>query len=301
MSTLLTGGTGFVGQKLIQRLKNVSITTRNLEKSRKQFGALVDQVIQWDPMEQPLTLPEGSKFDAVVNLMGESIAEGRWTKSKKQRIRDSRVEGTRRLVDALLASGQLPSVLVSASAIGFYGDSGEGIADESHSPGQGFLTTVCQQWESEAFRLTEHGVRVVCLRIGIVLGEGGGAIGKMLPLFRWGLGGKLGNGKQWMAWIHLEDLVAMIHWAIENSEVSGPVNATAPNPVRNLEFTKALASAVGRPAFLPVPKFGVRMLAGEFANSLFFSQRVIPAVALANGFQFGYSNIGQAIEDVVKS
>jgi uncharacterized protein (TIGR01777 family) len=232
--------------------------------------------------------------------MGESIAEGRWTKKKKQRIRDSRVEGTRKLVDAFIVSGQLPKAFVSASAIGFYGDSGESIADETHAPGHGFLTDVCTQWESEAMRLQDHGVRVVCLRIGIVLGDGGGAMEKMVPLFRWGLGGKLGDGKQWMAWIHVDDLVSLIVWALENDSVSGPVNATAPNPVRNRKFTKVLAQAVGRPAFLPVPKFGVRMLAGEFANSLFFSQRVVPAAALAKGFQFQFSDLRQAIEDILK-
>jgi uncharacterized protein (TIGR01777 family) len=232
--------------------------------------------------------------------MGESIAEGRWTKEKKQRIRDSRVAGTRNLVDAFIVADQLPKVFVSASAIGFYGDSGEAIADESHAPGQGFLTDVCTQWEAEAMRLQDYGVRVVCLRIGIVLGDGGGAMEKMVPLFRWGLGGKLGDGQQWMAWIHVDDLVSLIFWALENDSVSGPVNATAPNPVRNREFTKVLARAVSRPAFLPVPKLAVRMLAGEFANSLFFSQRVVPAAALAKGFQFQFSDLKHAIEDILK-
>jgi len=299
MRTLLTGGTGFVGKQLIKRLDHVWITTRNRQNAHEQFGNDVEEIIQWDPSRQPLDLPSGLGMDSVVNLMGESIAEGRWTKEKKQRIRDSRVEGTRKLVDALIDSEQLPKVFVSASAIGFYGDSGEAIADESHPPGDGYLTDVCIEWEAEALRLQDHNVRVVCLRIGIVLGDGGGAMEKMVPLFRLGLGGRLGNGKQWMAWIHVDDLVSMIVWAIENDSVSGPVNATAPNPVRNREFTKVLAKAVGRPAFMPVPKFGARMLAGEFGDSLFFSQRVIPAAALANGFQFQFSDLQQAIEDIV--
>ena len=189
---------------------------------------------------------------------------------------------------------------MSASAIGFYGDSGEEMVDECSEPVDGFLTEVCQQWEAEAFRLCEFGVRVVCLRIGIVLGSGGGAIKTMLPLFRKGLGGRLGNGNQWMAWVHVDDLVSLIEWSLDNESISGPINATAPNPVRNSEFTQVLAASVGRRAFLPVPKFGVRMLAGEFANSLFFSQRVVPAAALDLGFQFGFTDLKHAIEDIVQ-
>lgn len=298
MRTLLTGGTGFVGQQLIQQLDSVSITTRRRLAAIDRFGDQVDEVIEWDPSNEPLSLVD-QQFDAVVNLMGESIAEGRWNEAKKQRIADSRIVGTRRLVDALIESGNLPKVFVSASAIGFYGDPGAAIVEEDHPVGEGFLPEVCQKWEAEAFRLAEHGVRVVCLRIGIVLGVGGGAIEKMVPIFRWGLGGRLGNGLQWMAWIHVDDLVAMIRWSMENDDVQGPINATAPNPVQNREFTKALAKAVGRPAFLPAPKFGVRLIAGEFANSLFFSQRVVPAAALEKGFRFRFTDIKQAIEDVL--
>ncbi len=232
-------------------------------------------------------------------MMGESIADGRWSDERKKRIRESRVKGTRHLVDALIESGTLPKVMVSASAIGIYGDSGESIVEENHQHGSGFLTDVCQEWEEEANRLTQHGVRVVNLRIGIVLGAEGGAIEKMLPIFRWCLGGNLGSGKQWMAWIHLDDLLAMICWAIENESVIGPLNATAPNPVRNFELTKALAQAVGRPAFLPAPKFGLRLVLGEFANSLFFSQRVVPAAALAGGFQFQFSDVKSALAEIV--
>ena len=232
-------------------------------------------------------------------MMGESIADGRWSDERKKRIRESRVKGTRHLVDALIELGTLPKVMVSASAIGIYGDSGESIVEENHQHGSGFLTDVCQEWEEEANRLTQHGVRVVNLRIGIVLGAEGGAMEKMIPMFRWCLGGNLGSGKQWMAWIHLDDLLAMVCWAIENESVIGPLNATAPNPVRNSELTKALAKAVGRPAFLPAPKFGLRLVLGEFANSLFFSQRVVPAAALAGGFQFQFSDVKSALAEIV--
>lgn len=299
MNTLLTGGTGFVGRELIKRMKNVSITSRDQQRAEKNFGSQVDEVIHWRTADEPLLLPKNHSFQSVVNLMGDPIAEGRWTKDKKKRIRDSRVLGTRKLVDALLQAGQLPEVLVSASAIGIYGDAGDDLCEEDHPHGQCFLTDVCAQWENEAMQLQTHGVRVVCLRIGIVLGADGGALKEMTPLFRRCMGGRLGNGKQWMSWIHVSDLASLIQWSIQNQSISGPVNATAPNPARNEEFTKILASAVGRPAFLSVPKFALRLVLGEFAESLLYSQRVVPAVALANGFQFEFTDLANAIKDTV--
>ena len=301
MSLLVTGGTGFVGRQFIASSKEsfIAAVSRNQDKAKQTLGDSVQEVIQWDPQESTFPNPAGIHFDKVVNLMGESIAEGRWTAAKKKRILDSRVEGTRRLIDGLLATGKPPSVFVSASAIGIYGDSGEAIVDESHQLDDVFAASVCQAWEAEASRLIEHGTRVVYLRIGIVLGDGGGAIEKMLPIFKLGIGGKLGSGKQWMSWIHIDDLIGMINWSLENQDVSGPVNVTAPEPARNAEFTRVLAKAVNRPAFLPAPWFALRMVFGEFANSLFFSQRIVPKVALDQGFQFKFPNLPDAIEDVV--
>lgn len=295
MATLLTGGTGFVGRSLIKRLKQVSVTSRNASKARDRLGGTVHDVLQWDPAKEQLSLAGLPRFDAVVNLMGESIAEGRWNPEKKERIRNSRVVGTQKLVQALIDSGKLPQVVVSASAIGIYEDGGDATIGESHAHGNGFLSRVCEEWESATQPIEELGVRVVHLRIGIVLGESGGVLGKLTPLFRWCLGGPLGNGQQWMPWIHVQDLVSMILWAIQNESVSGPVNATSPNPVRNSEFTKELAKSVGRPAVLPAPQFAVRLAVGEFADSLFLSQRVVPGIALAEGFQFGYPDIRAAI------
>lgn len=297
MATLLTGGTGFVGQRLIPKLDQPWLTTRSPQKLHQRHPAV--GCIEWQSVADPPTLPPDVALDQVVHLMGESIAEGRWTNEKKRRIRDSRVLGTRHLVDALLDQPQLPEVLVSASAIGIYGDPGEAEVTEAHPPGKGFLTDVCQEWEDEALRLASHGVRVVCLRIGIVLGPEGGAIGKMLPLFRWGLGGRLGSGRQWMSWIHLDDLVNMIVWALQHPNVSGPVNATAPTPVRNRDFTRGLAAAVNRPALIPAPGFGLRLALGEFADSLLYSQRVLPQVALEQGFQFGFPTLLEALQDLV--
>ena len=301
MSLLVTGGTGFLGQQFIASSKEpfIAAVSRNQTKAKQTLGDSVKEVIQWDPQKSPFQVPEGVHFDKVVNLMGEPIAEGRWTDAKKKRILDSRVKGTRQLIDGLLASGKPPSVFVSASAIGIYGDTGEAIVDESYPLDDVFVGSVCEAWEKEANRLKSHGTRVVCLRIGIVLGDGGGAIDKMLPIFKLGLGGKLGSGKQWMAWIHVDDVCGMINWALENPEVSGPVNATAPEPVRNAEFTRTLAKAVSRPAFLPAPQFALRLVFGEFANSLFFSTRIVPKVALDHGFEFKFPNLTEAIADVV--
>lgn len=300
MTTLITGGTGFVGRALIKQLKHVNVTSRDRLRAQKILGDSVDLVIPWDPDAESLSLLDSPHFDSVINLMGEPIAEGRWTPKKKERIRNSRVQGTRKLVDALIDSRKLPRVFVTGSAVGIYGDSGDAFVEENHEHGTGFLTDVCEEWESTTQRLSDHGVRVVHLRMGIVLGSQGGAMKKLTPLFRMCVGGRLGNGKQWMAWIHVQDLVSMTLWAIENESVSGPVNATAPNPVRNAEFTKELAKAVGRPAILPAPRFGVRLALGEFANSLFVSQRAIPAVALANGFQFKFPDIRSAINAAIE-
>lgn len=299
MRTLVTGGTGFVGRRLLSKLNNPGVVTRNASKTKVQLGEIAGEIIEWDVASHSMELEEGSIYRAVVNLMGESIAEGRWTGEKKKRIRDSRVLGTRNLVDSLIKSARLPDVLVSASAVGFYGDPGNDIVTEQHEMGEGFLSDVCQQWEAEALRIADHGVRVVLIRIGLILGKEGGALEKMLPLFRWGLGGKLGDGQQWMPWIHVDDLVNLIVWSINTNQVSGPINAVAPNPVRNIDFTRGLAAAVGRPVFLPAPKFGLRIALGEFAESLFFSQRVVPEKALTTGFNFQFEDLESALTEIV--
>ncbi len=299
MKTLVTGGTGFVGNKLLSKLTDPGVVTRDASRSRSKLPNNVDQVFEWDAAKGLKDFGPSFDYQAVVNLMGESIADGRWTEEKKKRIRDSRIVGTRHLVDSILTADRLPEVLVSASAVGYYGDPGEDVVTERHAAGEGFLPDVCEQWEAEALRMTDHGVRVVLIRIGIVLGAGGGAMEKMLPLFRWGLGGKLGDGKQWMPWIHVDDLVNLIAWAVNNRNLSGPVNAVAPNPVRNVQFTRALARAVNRPAFLPAPKFGLKLALGEFADSLFFSQRVTPEKALTNGFDFQFADLDAALTEIV--
>ncbi len=304
MTTLLTGGTGFVGKNLIERLQGVTVVSRSPDSAKQRLeqeglSGKLDDVIQWNNGLAEEDLARIQPIHSVVNLMGESIAEGRWTDTKKEKIRSSRVDGTRNLVDSIIQSGNLPKVFISASAIGLYGDTGERIVEEGAPVGRGFLPEVCQEWESATAPLQALGVRVVHLRIGIVLGPRGGALKKLIPLFRTGLGGPLGNGKQWMAWIHVLDLVSLIQWLMDEP-ISGAVNATAPNPVRNMEFTKTLAKALGRPAFLPAPRFAVRLALGEFANSLFISSRIVPGVALSQGFQFQFADIQSALQNAIK-
>lgn len=299
MATLITGATGFVGQYLMQLIDKPIVTSRNRTRALEKLGDQVSDVIEWDPMAGPIPLDPNTRIDGVINLMGESIAEGRWNEAKKKRIRDSRVVGTRNLIDGLRQLNQLPSSFVSASAVGIYGSQGDTIIDESNTDGQGFLVDVCKEWESTADEFTANGVRVVLLRIGIVLGKEGGAIQKMLPIFKLGLGGTLGSGTQYVPWIHVKDLAALTVWAADNEQVVGPVNASAPQPVPHRDFTKALGKALGRPTFLPAPRFALKLALGEFAESLFFSQRVVPKLAVDSGFEFQFGTIEKAIADLV--
>jgi uncharacterized protein (TIGR01777 family) len=220
----------------------------------------------------------------------------RWTDEVKKRIHASRVEGTRQLVNALSTQSRRPAVLVNASAIGFYGSRGDEVLTEDSDSGDDFLARVVVGWENAAELAEALGIRVVRLRTGLALGKEGGALAKMLPLFRFGLGGRLGSGKQWMSWIHIDDLIRLVLFSIENPAVHGPVNGSAPHPVTNAEFTRELAAALHRPAVLPVPKFALRLALGEMANAALASQRAIPKAAQSAGFQFQYPQLLAALE-----
>jgi len=231
-------------------------------------------------------------------LAGEPVAQ-RWSAAVKQRILDSRVQGTRELVAALRGTTKRPAVLISASAIGYYGDRADEKLTESAARGSGFLADVCAQWEDASREVEELGIRVVNPRIGLVLGRGGGALAKMLPAFRMWVGGRLGEGKQWMSWIHIDDLARLFEFAIENPGIRGALNVTAPAPVTNAEFTAQLAKVLSRPAVFPVPAVALKVLFGEMAGVLLTGQRVLPAAALAGGFEFSFAALTPALKSLI--
>ncbi len=297
MNITLTGATGFIGARLVERLRSEGHQLRLLTRRPRPDGE-GPRYFAWDA-EKDEPPPESLHHaNAVINLAGEPVAR-RWNDDVKRRIRDSRVNGTRRLVEALSVTSPRPEVLISGSAIGYYGNRGDEILTEASPPGKGFLPELSVEWEKSAELAEALGIRVVRLRIGIVLGSGGGALAQMMTPFRLGVGGRLGSGKQWMSWIHLEDLVGMIVFALENRNAAGPFNATAPGPVRNAEFTQALARALHRPAVLPVPRFGLKLLFGEMANVMLESQRVLPKAAEAAGYRFRFRELNAALADIL--
>jgi len=299
MKALVTGGTGFVGPRLLRLLDGAVVLSRNPARARESLGPLAGRIVRWDPLSGPPPAEAFEGVDVVYHLAGESVAEGRWTAAQKARIRDSRVIGTRHLVQGIAQAATKPAVLVSASAVGFYGDRGDEELTESAPPASDFLADVCIAWEKEACAAEQSGVRVVTARTGIVLGAGGGALAKMLTPFKLGAGGPLGNGRQWMPWVHVADLARLYVHAAETATIQGAMNAVAPNPVRNAEFTRALGRQLHRPAFMPAPYLGLRILFGEFAKVLFASQRVIPQVALDTGFVFRYPDIASALQEIL--
>lgn len=302
MKILVNGATGLIGRSLCRSLTEHGNTVAAVSRSVSKTSELaVDQVYQWDPQTGPLPREAVNQVDAVVNVAGEPIDARRWTDEQKRRISESRVVTTRNLVETLRSLERPPTVFVSGSAVGFYGDRGDEKLDETSSAGRGFMSELCLEWEHEAQRATEAGIRVVQVRTGIVLSSEGGALKKMLAPFKLGLGGPLGSGKQWFPWIHISDIVGIFEHAIFSSSVRGPVNAVSPNPVTNAEFTRELAGALHRPAFLPVPQTALKVLMGEMADVLFWSQRVLPSAALASGYEFRYSQLAPALDDLLGS
>jgi uncharacterized protein (TIGR01777 family) len=298
MRALVTGGTGFVGRRLLRLLDEPTVLSRDPGRAGEAIGNLAGRILPWDPMAGPPPADAFDGIDAVFHLAGESVAEGRWTAAQKRRIEESRVLGTRHLVSGLQRAAEPPQVLVSSSAVGFYGDRGEEELTERSPPAGDFLARVCVAWEEAAVAAREAGTRVAMARTGIVLGAGGGALEKMLLPFRLGAGGPLGSGRQWMPWIHVADL-ARLYVFIAESSLGGPVNAVAPHPVRNAEFTRALARQLHRPAFLPAPYLGLRIVFGEFAQVLFASQRVLPRAAEEAGFVFQFPELASALRDIL--
>lgn len=298
MDITITGGTGFLGRRLAGRLLADGHTVHVIGRSPKTGVASGVRFSLWDAMEGEPPEDSLAGADAVVHLAGESVMQ-RWTPETKRRIRASRVDGATRLVASLSKMAKPPSVLVSASAIGLYGSRGDEVLTEASKPGTGFLAGVCRESEEAAGQAAALGVRVVKLRIGVVLGLGGGALAQMLWPFKMGAGGRLGDGRQWMSWIHLDDVAGLICFALEQASPRGPVNATSPNPVRNSDFTRTLARVLRRPAFFTVPDRAMQILFGEMAEILTSSQRVLPKAAEKAGFKFSFPDLGPALKNLL--
>jgi uncharacterized protein (TIGR01777 family) len=298
MKCIVSGGTGFIGRRIVDRLladrHYVGVWSRTPGREKRTGVAS----FSWDPLQNDPPEESLRTMDAVIHLAGEPVAQ-RWNTEVKRRIRDSRVLGTRRLVDVIARVPHKPKVLVCASAIGIYGDRGDEILTESSKPGSGFLADVCRAWEAEADRAAYFGLRVVKLRIGFVLGADGGALAQMIPAFRAFLGGRLGSGRQWMPWIHADDVAELFVHAAENEAISGVWNATSPNPVTNSVFTRELASTLHRPALLPVPPIALRLAFGELAQHMLDSARVVPESALKAGFRFRYPDLAPALRNLL--
>ena len=296
MRILISGSHGLVGTALIKALTadghNIYRLVRHAPNSESE--------IEWSPDRYSIAISRIEGFDAVYHLAGESIASGRWNDERKKKIRRSRTQGTKLLSDALANLSQPPKTLISASAIGYYGDRGDELLTETSPPGLDFLADVCVEWEEATNHARDKGIRVVNTRFGIILDKDGGALAKMLPPFRMGIGGRVGDGKQWMSWIALADVIGALQFALANESLSGPVNFVAPSPVTNAEFTKTLGRVLSRPTLFPIPAFGVRLAFGEMADALLLtSQRVEPSVLSKAGYKFNYPQLESALESLL--
>jgi uncharacterized protein (TIGR01777 family) len=297
MKILITGSTGLVGSRLARSLKSKGHEIVRLVRSTPKDSATE---VYWNPEQGTLNATELEGLDAVVHLAGESIAEGRWSDEKKTKIRQSRIKGTTLLSESLAKLKQKPEVLVSASAVGFYGSRGDENLDEQSASGSDFLAEVCREWELATQPAAQAGIRVVHLRFGVILSRDGGALPKMLFPFRMGVGGKLGSGQQYMSWIAIDDAVGAIEHALTNNTLRGPVNVVAPSAVTNHDFTKTLGHVLSRPTIFPVPAFAARLVFGEMADAtLLSSQRVEPARLKASGYTFKYPELEGALKHVL--
>jgi uncharacterized protein len=293
---LVSGTSGLIGSALVASLGASGCAVTRLVRSEPAG----ESSILWDP-GKPIAPEAVSGFQAVIHLAGENIF-GRWTKVKKAKILKSRVEGTANLAQALAQAEEKPQVFVCGSAIGYYGNRGDELLKEVSEPGEGFLAEVCKQWEEASMPAIEANIRTVHLRTGVVLSPNGGALGAMLPPFKMGLGGCVGTGKQWMSWIHIQDMVGAIRHILKNDLLQGPVNMVAPKPVTNAEFTKALAGALSRPAIFPMPALAVSVVFGEMGKELLLSsQKVEPGKLISSGYPFRYRELRPALEALLRS
>ncbi len=302
MKIVMTGATGLIGKPLGERLLkmgyDLTILSRNTRAAAQRYPQ--SELIPWDAISEPPPSRFLEGAEAVIHLAGESVAGGRWNKQRKEAMRDSRIVGTRNLAESIRCCSNKPKALLTSSAIGIYGNRGDEELNEESSPGKGFLAEVGVRWEAEAEPASKAGARVVILRTGIVLSSQGGALKKMLTPFKMMLGGPAGNGRQWMSWIHLEDQVEAVLFALAQEGISGPVNLTSPNPVTNKQFARALGRALGRPALFPTPRLVLKAVLGEMAEELLLSsQRVRPQRLQENGFQFRFPQLQEALGDLL--
>jgi uncharacterized protein (TIGR01777 family) len=299
MKILITGGTGFVGSNLTARLikegYEVTILTRSIKGTEKKVPGI--SYLQGDPTKKGVWQQAISEHDAIINLAGTSIFS-RWSEEYKQDMRDSRIQTTRNLVEGINEKSGKKITLLSTSAVGYYGFHDDEELTETSPSGNDFLAKLAYDWEQEASRATAKGARVVITRFGIILGDKGGALGQMIPLFKRYIGGPIGNGRQWFSWIHMQDLVAAFVFLLKNENITGAVNFCSPNPVRNRDLARALGAALHRPSFIPAPGFMIRLILGEFGSVILKGQRVIPRRLSEQGFKFQYPDIKKALESL---
>ncbi len=298
MKLAIAGGTGFVGkaltQTLLQKGHELVILTRQSALQRQSSDKT--RYVTWDPSRHELGGNTLENIDVIINLTGESIAAKRWSHKQKLKILESRCDSTQTIVQAIRKTQKKPKVLINASAVGYYGPRDDRITTEKDGAGKDFLAQVCKAWEAHAIRAEDFGVRVVRLRIGIVLEKGGGALQKMIPPFQFFMGGPLGSGKQWMSWVHRQDVIGLILFALENPEAKGAINATAPNPVTMNEFARTLGKVMHRPSFARVPGFMLKILLGEMSDVLLTGQKAVPEKSISLGYRFRYPTLQEALE-----
>lgn len=295
---LVSGSSGLVGSALLTSLKSAGARITRLARPGTAPADNKEESIPWDPA-QPVSPETVSGFDAVIHLAGESIV-GRWTESKKARIRDSRIPATNNLARALAQAKNKPEVFLSASAIGYYGSRGDEVLSEESSPGGGFAADLAREWETASAPASDAGVRTVQMRMGIVMGTAGGALPKMLPAFKMGIGGRLGDGRQWMSWVDVRDVVGAIHHLLRSDLLHGPVNLVSPKPVTNAEFTKTLGNVLSRPTIFPMPAFAARLAFGQMADELLLaSQRVEPVKLISSGYPFRFGKLQDCLKDLL--
>jgi uncharacterized protein (TIGR01777 family) len=304
MRILVSGSTGFLGTALVETLKVQGHTVAPLVRpgtARRDLAGVHSQGVEWDPIASRFDAAGAEGAEALIHLAGASIAGGRWNASRKELLRTSRIDATRHLMEALARLQRPPRVIVAASAVGYYGNRGDENLSEASAPGTDFLAGACREWEAETSRGAEFGARVVTLRFGIILAAHGGALPRMALPFKLGAGGRLGDGRQWMSWLTLQEAITIIQFALATPGLAGPVNAVTPNPVQNKEFTNVLAKTLRRPALFPAPAFALRLALGEMADALLLiSQRVMPSKLAALGYPFLQPNLSNALAEVFR-